>query len=162
LVLIYIAATVLLIPGSALGLGAGAVFGVVRGSLLVSVGSTLGATCAFLLGRYLARGWVARKIDAHGLFTAIDRAVGGEGWKIVFRTDKIVGATIVAAHAGDLISEITLAMTHRLGLKEIAGTIHPYPTQADAIRKAGDIYNRTRLTPLVKSVMNRWLWWQRR
>ena len=77
-------------------------------------------------------------------------------------TDKIVGATIVAARAGDLISEITLAMTHRLGLKKIAGTIHPYPTQAEAIRKTGDSYNRTRLTPLVKSLMNRWLAWQRR
>lgn len=77
-------------------------------------------------------------------------------------TDNIVGATIVAARAGDLISEITLAMTHRLGLKKIAGTIHPYPTQAEAIRKTGDIYNRTRLTPLVKRLMNRCLAWQRR
>lgn len=85
-VLIYIAATVLLIPGSALGLGAGAVFGVVRGSLLVSLGSTLGATCAFLLGRHLARGWVARKIEGRASFAAIDRAVAGEGWKIVFLT----------------------------------------------------------------------------
>lgn len=85
-VLIYIGATVFLIPGSALGLGAGALFGVVRGSLLVSLGSTLGATCAFLLGRRLARGWVARKIEAHASFTAIDRAVAGEGWKIVLLT----------------------------------------------------------------------------
>jgi pyruvate/2-oxoglutarate dehydrogenase complex dihydrolipoamide dehydrogenase (E3) component len=76
-------------------------------------------------------------------------------------TDEILGATIVAAHAGDLISEITLAMTHRLGLKKIAGTIHPYPTQAEAIRKTGDAYNRTRLTPFVKKLMQRWLAWQR-
>ncbi|HEV2247313.1 MAG TPA: TVP38/TMEM64 family protein [Terriglobia bacterium] len=82
--MIYIVATVLLIPGSALGLGAGALFGVVRGSLLVSVGSTLGATCAFLLGRYLTRGWVAKKIEGRASFTAIDRAVAEEGWKIVF------------------------------------------------------------------------------
>ena len=85
-VAIYVVATVLLIPGSALGLGAGAVFGVVRGSLLVSLASTLGATCAFLLGRYLARGWVARKIEGRASFAAIDRAVAGEGWKIVFLT----------------------------------------------------------------------------
>jgi uncharacterized membrane protein YdjX (TVP38/TMEM64 family) len=85
-VLIYIGATALLIPGSALGLGAGALFGVVRGSLLVSLGSTLGATCAFLLGRHLARGWVARKIEARASFTAIDRAVAREGWKIVLLT----------------------------------------------------------------------------
>jgi uncharacterized membrane protein YdjX (TVP38/TMEM64 family) len=85
-VLIYIAATVLLIPGSALGLGAGALFGIVRGSLLVSLGSTLGATCAFLLGRYLARGWVAKKIEGRASFAAIDQAVAGEGWKIVLLT----------------------------------------------------------------------------
>ena len=72
-VLIYIAATVLLIPGSALGLGAGALFGVVRGSLLVSLGSTVGATCAFLLARYLARGWVARKIEGRTAFAAMIR-----------------------------------------------------------------------------------------
>ncbi|MEZ5942697.1 MAG: mercuric reductase [Planctomycetaceae bacterium] len=76
-------------------------------------------------------------------------------------TDKIVGATIVAAHAGDLISEITLAMKHGIGLKKIASTIHPYPTQAEAIRKLGDAYNRTRLTPitkwLLKLVLN-WSW----
>jgi uncharacterized membrane protein YdjX (TVP38/TMEM64 family) len=82
-VLIYIAATVLLIPGSALGLGAGALFGVVRGSLLVSLGSTVGATCAFLPGRYLARGWVAKRIAGRASFAAIDQAVAGEGWKIV-------------------------------------------------------------------------------
>jgi pyruvate/2-oxoglutarate dehydrogenase complex dihydrolipoamide dehydrogenase (E3) component len=59
-------------------------------------------------------------------------------------SDKIVGATIVASHAGDLISEITLAMTHGLGLKQIADTIHPYPTQAESIRQVADAYNRTR------------------
>jgi pyruvate/2-oxoglutarate dehydrogenase complex dihydrolipoamide dehydrogenase (E3) component len=76
-------------------------------------------------------------------------------------TDRIVGATIVAPHAGDLISEITLAMTHGLGLSQIGGTIHPYPTQADAIRKLGDQYNRTRLTPLIKSLFRKWLAWTR-
>jgi uncharacterized membrane protein YdjX (TVP38/TMEM64 family) len=85
-VLIYIAATVLLIPGSILSLGAGALFGVIRGSLLISLASTLGATCAFLLGRYLARDWVAKKIESHSSFAGIDRAVSSEGWKIVFLT----------------------------------------------------------------------------
>ena len=85
-VLIYIVATVLLIPGSALGLGAGALFGVVRGSLLVSLASTLGATCSFLLGRFLARDWVAKKIEGYPSFAAIDRAVAAEGWRIVFLT----------------------------------------------------------------------------
>ena len=76
-------------------------------------------------------------------------------------SDKILGATIVAAHAGDLISEITLAMKHKIGLKNIASTIHPYPTQAEAIRKLGDQYSRTRLTPFVKSLFQKWLAWTR-
>ncbi len=76
-------------------------------------------------------------------------------------TDEIVGATVVAAHAGDLISELTLAMKGGLGLKIIGATIHPYPTQAEAIRKTGDLYNRTRLTPLVRRLFQQWLAWQR-
>jgi len=76
-------------------------------------------------------------------------------------TDRIVGATVVAAHAGDLIAELTLAMKARLGLKTIGATIHPYPTQAEAIRRTGDLFNRTRLTPFVKKLMHRWLAWQR-
>jgi pyruvate/2-oxoglutarate dehydrogenase complex dihydrolipoamide dehydrogenase (E3) component len=76
-------------------------------------------------------------------------------------TDKIIGATIVASNAGDMISEITLAMTHNLGLKHIANTIHPYPTQAEAIRQIGDAYNRTRLTPFAKSLFSRLMAWRR-
>lgn len=76
-------------------------------------------------------------------------------------SDEIVGATVVAEHAGDLISELTLAMKGGLGLKTVGATIHPYPTQAEAIRKTGDLYNRTRLTPAVKNLMNRWLAWSR-
>ncbi len=82
-VLIYIAATVLFLPGSVLTLGAGAVFGVALGSVYVSIASTLGATAAFLVGRYLARDWVAKKIAGNVAFAAIDRAVAAEGWKIV-------------------------------------------------------------------------------
>jgi len=82
-VAIYIAATVLFVPGSALTLGAGALFGVVWGSVFVSAGSVLGATAAFLVGRYLARGWVAEKVSGNAAFAAIDRAVAAEGWKIV-------------------------------------------------------------------------------
>lgn len=62
-------------------------------------------------------------------------------------SDKIVGATIVAENAGDLISEIAVAMKNRIGLSAIGATIHPYPTRAEAIRRLGDQYNRTRLTP---------------
>ena len=72
-------------------------------------------------------------------------------------TDKIVGATLVAARAGDMISELTLAMAAGAGLGTIAGAIHPYPTQAEVMKKAADAYNRTRLTPLVKKVFAWWL-----
>src|SRR5690606_28498352 len=75
--------TVLLIPGSALTLGAGALFGVFWGTVYASTGATLGATCAFLIGRYLARDWVAARIARRPAFVAIDRAVAEEGWKIV-------------------------------------------------------------------------------
>lgn len=81
--LVYIAATVLFLPGSVLTLGAGAVFGVALGSVYVSIASTLGATAAFLVGRYLARDSVAKKIEGNAAFAAIDRAVAAEGWKIV-------------------------------------------------------------------------------
>jgi pyruvate/2-oxoglutarate dehydrogenase complex dihydrolipoamide dehydrogenase (E3) component len=77
------------------------------------------------------------------------------------KSDRILGATIVARHAGDMISELTLAMAAGVGLRTIAKTIHPYPTQAEAIKKAGDQYNRTRLTPLVKALMARFLAWSR-
>ncbi|MBE9004894.1 TVP38/TMEM64 family protein [Fortiea sp. LEGE XX443] len=83
---LYIIATVAFLPGSILTLGAGVVFGVVWGSLYVFVGATMGATSAFLVGRYLARGWVARKIADNQNFAAIDRAVGREGLKIVLLT----------------------------------------------------------------------------
>jgi pyruvate/2-oxoglutarate dehydrogenase complex dihydrolipoamide dehydrogenase (E3) component len=76
-------------------------------------------------------------------------------------SDRILGATIVAAHAGDMISEIVMAMKHRIGLGELASVIHPYPTQAEAVRKLGDQFNRTKLTPTVKSMFNAWLRWTR-
>ncbi|HAB18767.1 MAG TPA: mercuric reductase [Verrucomicrobiota bacterium] len=75
--------------------------------------------------------------------------------------DEILGATIVARHAGEMISEISVAMAARFGLGKLASIIHPYPTQAEAIRQCGDAYNRTRLTPTVKKWMGRWLAWQR-
>lgn len=80
---IYVLACVFMVPGSVLTLGAGAVFGVVKGSVIVSVAATLGATAAFLVGRYLARNRVAKMIEGNERFRAIDEAVGREGWKIV-------------------------------------------------------------------------------
>ena len=77
-------------------------------------------------------------------------------------TDSILGATIVARHAGEMMSEFSLAMTSKLGLGAIGKTIHPYPTQAEAIKKLADAYNRTRLTPMVKRLLSGWLAWRRR
>ncbi|MCK5377363.1 MAG: mercuric reductase [Acidobacteria bacterium] len=71
-------------------------------------------------------------------------------------TDTIVGATIVARHAGEMISEITTAMVAGLGLGAFAGIIHPYPTQTEVIRKAADAYNRTKLTPRTSKILR---WW---
>lgn len=76
-------------------------------------------------------------------------------------TDKILGATIVARHAGEMINELSLAITAGLGLSAIGRTIHPYPTQAEAIKKLADAWNRTRLTPFLKKVLGAWLTWQR-
>ena len=83
---LYVVATVLFVPGSVLTLGAGAVFGVALGSVCVSISATLGATAAFLVGRYLARDAIARKIEKNEKFVTIDRAVADEGWKIVLLT----------------------------------------------------------------------------
>ena len=74
-------------------------------------------------------------------------------------TDQILGATIVARHAGEMINEITLAIVAGLGLRTLADVIHTYPTQADAIKKAADAYNRTRLTPTIRSLLRRWMTW---
>jgi pyruvate/2-oxoglutarate dehydrogenase complex dihydrolipoamide dehydrogenase (E3) component len=76
------------------------------------------------------------------------------------RTDRILGATIVARHAGEMINEITVAMVAGIGLRALAGVIHAYPTQAEAIREAADACNRTRLTPTVQSLLRRWLAWR--
>ena len=83
---IYIVACVAFVPGSILTIGAGVLFGVVRGTIYVSIAATLGATAAFLVGRYLARDWVSRQLEGNAKFKAIDRAVGREGWKIVALT----------------------------------------------------------------------------
>ena len=97
----------------------------------------------------------------------VDRAIlegDTEGFlKVHVRTgkDEIIGATLVARHAGDMISQITTAMTAGVGLGSIANTIHPYPTTAEIIKKAADQFNRTRLTPRVKGMFERLLAWRR-
>lgn len=82
-VVLYVLACVLFVPGSILTLGAGAVYGLAAGVPIVSTAATLGATAAFLVGRYLARDAVARRIAGNARFAAIDEAVAREGWKIV-------------------------------------------------------------------------------
>jgi len=97
----------------------------------------------------------------------VDRAVldgEEEGFvKILVKkgSDKILGATIVARHAGEMISEVTCAMVGKMGLGALASVIHPYPTQAEAIRALGDQYNRTRLTSWRKKLLTHFLAWRR-
>jgi pyruvate/2-oxoglutarate dehydrogenase complex dihydrolipoamide dehydrogenase (E3) component len=95
----------------------------------------------------------------------VDRAVTdgeAEGFvKIHVRhgSDRILGATIVARHAGEMINGISLAISTGVGLRALARVIHTYPTQAEAIKMAADAYTRTRLTPTLKSLSRRWLAW---
>ena len=98
--------------------------------------------------------------------TEVDRAVlDGEtaGFARVHadRKGRILGATLVARHAGETIGELALALTHGLRLGALASTIHPYPTQAEAVRKLGDAYQRTRLTPRLRRILG-WLMRRRR
>ena len=96
----------------------------------------------------------------------VDRAIldGEDGLlKVLLKkgTDQMLGATLVSRHAGETISELTTAITHGIGLKKLASVIHPYPTQAEVIKRAADAYNRTRLTPGVKKLFERVLAWRR-
>lgn len=76
-------------------------------------------------------------------------------------TDEIVGATVVAAHAGDLITQLTIAIQQGMGLGAFTNVIYPYPTQGEAIKRAAGAYTRTRLTPTVKRLFEGFLAWQR-
>jgi pyruvate/2-oxoglutarate dehydrogenase complex dihydrolipoamide dehydrogenase (E3) component len=89
-------------------------------------------------------------------FSSVDRAIADgeeDGFvKILHKkgSDQIIGATIVARHAGEMISEVTTAIVHKIGLSKMSSVIHPYPTQAEGIKKAADAYRRTLLTPKTK------------
>jgi len=101
-------------------------------------------------------------------FKDVDRAIldgEDEGLAKVHydrKTGKILGGTIVARHAGEMISELTLAITHGLKMSALAETIHPYPTHAEVLKRIGDLYNRTRLTPLLQNIFRKWFEWRRR
>lgn len=93
------------------------------------------------------------------LMSGVDRAITDgetEGFvKIIHRrgSDEILGATIVASHGGEMISELTTAMVNKIGLSKLSSVIHPYPTQSDGIKKAADAYRRTLLTPRTKKIL---------
>ena len=101
-------------------------------------------------------------------FSEVDRAIVEGGTRgfvkihVVGREGRIVGATIVGSHAGEMISEISVAMKGGVGLGKLASVIHPYPTLAEAIRRCGDAWNRDRLTPGLKKLLAAMLNWQRR
>ena len=80
---VYVAAAVLFVPGAALTLAAGAVFGLFRGVITVSLASTIAAAVSFLIARYLARSAVEGRASQNPKFGAIDRAIGEGGWKII-------------------------------------------------------------------------------
>ena len=92
-------------------------------------------------------------------FSDVDRAIldgDTRGFvKILCKrgSDKIIGATVVHERAGDLISEVSTAIEAKMGLRDLAGVIHPYPTVADAIRRCGDACNRKRLTNTAKAML---------
>jgi pyruvate/2-oxoglutarate dehydrogenase complex dihydrolipoamide dehydrogenase (E3) component len=99
-------------------------------------------------------------------YTGLDRMIADghtEGFVKVHanRSGTILGASIVGPRAGELISTISLAMTNQVGLGGFATTIHPYPTEAEALRKVGDAWNKTRLTPTAASVLKTVLAWRR-
>ncbi len=93
----------------------------------------------------------------------IDRAITdgqSQGFvKIMLKknSDKILGATIVSSHAGEMISEITTAMVANMGLGKLGGVIHPYPTQASAIKRVAGLYKKSKLTPTVAKILRWWL-----
>lgn len=100
-------------------------------------------------------------------FDEVDRAVldgDDEGFARVHvkkGTDRILGATIVGNHAGDMISEVTLAMKTGAGLGAIGNTIHPYPTQAEALRKVANQLRRARFSAGQRALLTRWFSWHR-
>jgi pyruvate/2-oxoglutarate dehydrogenase complex dihydrolipoamide dehydrogenase (E3) component len=92
---------------------------------------------------------------------ACDASSGFLKVKLARGTDRLIGATVVGSHAGELVGTLSVAMTNQIGLKQLATTNFPYPTFTEAIRKLADQYNRTRLTPRAKRLIGTWLRWFR-
>lgn len=99
-------------------------------------------------------------------FSEVDRCVldgETEGFVKVYvrhKSDKIVGATAVGKRAGELMGTLALAMAQGSGLKQMAKTIFPYPTESEVFRRLGDQYNRSRLSPWIKWLLARWIAWR--
>ena len=98
-------------------------------------------------------------------FADVDRAILDEetdGFvRVHHEKGRLLGCTIVATHAGEMISEVSYAITHGGSLSDLSSVIHPYPTQAEALKKAGDTYRRTMLTPTVRAWFERYFTWTR-
>ena len=127
---IYIVATVLFIPGSVLTLGAGAIFGVGLGSVCVSIAATLGATSAFIVGRYFARDAIARKIEGNARFSAIDKAVAAQGWKIVFLTRLSPVFPFTLLNYAFSLTRVNDARNRHVRLSRVAGPHQRRPAPA--------------------------------
>ena len=93
-------------------------------------------------------------------FSEVDRAVLDgvpEGFlRVHHESGRILGATLVGSHAGDMIGEMAVAITHGISLGQLSATIHPYPTHGEVMRKVGDLYRRTSLTSPVKKAFAAW------
>lgn len=139
-IIAYVIITVAFLPASIVTLGAGFVFGVVQGSIYVFIGAMLGATAAFLIGRFIARDWIAKKVEGKRFFSALDNAIAREGLKLVFLirlspafpfnllnyalgltkvslpnyvlgTTGIIPGTIMYVYLGSLVSDLTMLGT---------------------------------------------------
>ncbi len=97
--------------------------------------------------------WTARSLTARKRVSCACTTIRKSG--------RIVGGTIVARHAGEMIGELTLAIATQQKVGTFSSIVHPYPTQAEAIRKVGDTYMRGKLSPLVKKVFAKWFEWRR-
>jgi pyruvate/2-oxoglutarate dehydrogenase complex dihydrolipoamide dehydrogenase (E3) component len=95
----------------------------------------------------------------------VDRAIIDEerdGFvRVHYERGRLVGCTIVASHAGEMIAEAVYALTHRGSMSSLSSTIHPYPTQTEALRMAGDAFQRSRVTPRVRRWLERYFRWTR-
>ena len=95
------------------------------------------------------------KIDMSGVDRALTDGETDGFLKVIHKrgSDEILGATMVSRHAGETISELTTAIVNKIGLSAMSSVIHPYPTQADCVKRAADAYRRTLLKPSTKRLL---------